>query len=57
VQELSPDLIKLRMTVKVRPNAQWSVQRGLRRAILRAYDEHGIDLPYPTGRAAAAVGE
>ncbi|ANW65404.1 mechanosensitive ion channel protein MscS [Mycobacterium sp. djl-10] len=56
VQELSPDLIKLRMTVKVRPNAQWSVQRGLRRAILRAYDEHGIDLPYPTGRA-AAVGE
>lgn len=56
VQELSPDLIKLRMTVKVRPNAQWSVQRGLRRAILRAHDEHGIDLPYPTGRA-AAVGE
>ncbi|MGB3481990.1 MAG: mechanosensitive ion channel family protein [Mycobacterium sp.] len=51
VQELSPDLIKLRMTVKVRPNAQWAVQRRLRRAILRAYDENGIDLPYPTGRA------
>ncbi|OAN37685.1 mechanosensitive ion channel family protein [Mycolicibacterium iranicum] len=56
VQELSPDLIKLRMTVKVRPNAQWSVQRKLRRAILRAYDEHGIDLPYPTGRM-QAVGD
>lgn len=56
VQELSPDLIKLRMTVKVRPNAQWSVQRKLRRAILRAYDEHGIDLPYPTGRM-QSIGE
>lgn len=56
VQELSPDLVRLRMTVKVRPNAQWAVQRKLRRAILRAYDEHGIDLPYPTGRA-QAVGE
>lgn len=56
VQELSPDLIKLRMTVKVRPNAQWAVQRRLRRAILQAYDEHGIDLPYPTGRI-QAVGE
>lgn len=57
VQELSPDLIKLRMTVKVRPNAQWAVQRKLRRAILRAYDEHGIDLPYPGGRIHAAAGE
>ncbi|ANI40741.1 mechanosensitive ion channel family protein [Mycolicibacterium vaccae] len=57
VQELSPDLIRLRMTVKVRPNAQWSVQRKLRRAILRAYDEHGIDLPYPGGRVQTAVGE
>jgi small conductance mechanosensitive channel len=56
VQEMAPDLVKLRMTVKVRPNAQWAVQRKLRRAILRAYDEHGIDLPYPTGRA-LVVGE
>ena len=56
VQEFSPDLIKLRMTVKVRPNAQWAVQRKLRRAILRAYDTHGIDLPYPGGRI-QAVGE
>lgn len=56
VQEFSPDLIKLRMTVKVRPNAQWAVQRRLRRAILRAYDEHGVDLPYPNGRP-QAVGE
>lgn len=54
VQEMAPDLVTLRMTVKVRPNAQWAVQRKLRRAILRAYDENGIDLPYPTGRPLAA---
>lgn len=56
VQELSPDLLTLRMTVKTRPNAQWSVQRKLRGEILRAYDENGIDLPYPRGRIHAVVG-
>lgn len=57
VEELAPDLLTLRMTLKTRPNAQWAVQRRLRREILQAYDEHGIDLPYPTGRAFATVGE
>lgn len=56
VQELSPDLLKLRMTVKTKPNAQWAVQRKLRREVLRSYDEHGIDLPYPSGRFQAVVG-
>lgn len=56
VQALLPDQITLRMTLKVRPNAQWSVQRRLRREILRAYDENGIELPYPPGRYPAAVG-
>lgn len=56
VQELSPDLLTLRMTLKTRPGAQWSVQRRLRREILRAYDENGIDLPYPHGRIHALVG-
>lgn len=57
VQTLSPDLVTLRMTLKTKPNAQWSVQRRLRREILRAYDEHDIDLPYPTGRIPVAAGE
>ena len=57
VQEWSPDLVKLRMTVKTRPNKQWAVQRRLRREILQAYDQHGIDLPYPRGRISALVGE
>ncbi|OMB94440.1 mechanosensitive ion channel protein MscS [Mycobacterium sp. NS-7484] len=56
VQDLSPDLVTLRMTVKTRPNAQWSVQRKLRGEIVRAYDENDIDLPYPQGRIAALVG-
>ncbi len=55
VQELSPDLVTLRMTVKTKPNAQWSVQRRLRREILRAYDQNGIDLPYPQGRVPLLV--
>ena len=56
VQSLTADQLTLRMTLKTRPNAQWSVQRKLRREILRAYDENGIDLPYPQGRIHAVVG-
>jgi moderate conductance mechanosensitive channel len=50
VQEWSPDFLTLRMTIKTRPNAQWAVQRRLRREIHRAYDQNDIDLPYPNGR-------
>jgi moderate conductance mechanosensitive channel len=46
VQAMASDQITLRLTLKTKPNAQWSVQRRLRREILRAYDENGIDLPY-----------
>ncbi|OLP01927.1 mechanosensitive ion channel protein MscS [Mycolicibacterium porcinum] len=56
VQSLAADQLTLRMTLKTRPNAQWSVQRKLRREILRAYDENGINLPYPQGRIHAVVG-
>lgn len=56
VQDLSPDLITLRMTIKTRPNSQWAVQRKVRHAVVRAYGEHGIDLPYPNGRIHAGVG-
>lgn len=56
VQELSPDLLKLQITLKTRPNTQGAVQRRLRREILRAYEEHDIALPYPQGRIHAVVG-
>ncbi|MBU8825426.1 mechanosensitive ion channel family protein [Mycolicibacterium goodii] len=45
VQDFSADQVTLRMIVKTRPNAQWSVQRRLRREILRAYDEQQIYAP------------
>ncbi|MGE2715197.1 mechanosensitive ion channel family protein [Mycolicibacterium litorale] len=57
VQDVSPDLLTLRMTIKTRPNAQWSVQRRLRRDILRAFDENGIELPIRTPRVYAVPDE
>lgn len=56
VQSMASDQVTLRLTLKTKPNAQWSVQRRLRREILRAYDENGIDLPYPQLRAPVSVG-
>ena len=57
VQTVSPEQATLRLTLKTKPNAQWSVQRRLRREILKAYDEHGIDLPFSQLRMAAALRE
>lgn len=45
------------MTIKTRPNAQWSVQRRLRRDILRAYDENDIELPSRQSRVYAMADE
>ncbi|BBX18672.1 mechanosensitive ion channel protein MscS [Mycolicibacterium duvalii] len=56
VQELLADQVTLRMTVKTKPSAQWSVQRRLRREILKAYDQNGIELPYPPSRIPTLVG-
>ncbi|GAC68718.1 mechanosensitive ion channel family protein [Gordonia soli] len=54
VQDVSPDMITLRLTLKTKANAQWALQRRIRRDILRAYEEHGVELPYPNGRPAGA---
>ncbi|MEE3850339.1 mechanosensitive ion channel family protein [Gordonia sp. LSe1-13] len=56
VQEVSPDMVTLRMTLKTKANSQWALQRRIRRDILRAYEEHGIELPYPKGRLAGLLG-
>ncbi|MDL9946114.1 mechanosensitive ion channel family protein [Gordonia sp. ABSL11-1] len=55
IQEVGPDQVTLRMTVKTKPNAQWATQRLLRRAVLAAYDEHGISLPHPLTRLVGAT--
>lgn len=45
VQNLAADVVTLRVTVKVRPGRQWAVQRELRRRIMIAFDEAGIEPP------------
>ncbi|MBP2474236.1 small conductance mechanosensitive channel [Crossiella equi] len=50
VEKVTSDTVTLRMTVKVRPGRQWAVQRTLRAKIMAAYDENGIEPPYPNGR-------
>ncbi|WP_037319479.1 mechanosensitive ion channel family protein [Amycolatopsis orientalis] len=45
VETVTPEGIKLRLTVKVRPGKQWSVQRALRAHLLAALDEAGFEPP------------
>ena len=40
------DQVSLRLTVRVRANRQWAVERELRRRILRAFEEHDIAAAY-----------
>lgn len=47
VQALGDNGITLRMVVKTDPSAQWRVQRELRLRIKEAFDEAGIDIPFP----------
>jgi small conductance mechanosensitive channel len=39
--------IQLRLTVKVRPGRQWAVQRALRARIVAAFEDAGIQGPFP----------
>ena len=48
VEQITADTIMLRLTAKVRPGKQWSVQRKLRAEIKQAFDEEGIR-PFPMG--------
>ena len=47
VQSLEDSGITLRMVVKTDPSAQWRVQRELRLRIKEAFDNAGIDIPFP----------
>ena len=50
VQDISADMVTLRILLKTRPNAQWALQRRIRKEILEAYEANDIRLPYPSGR-------
>lgn len=47
VENVTVDGIQLRLTVKVRPGKQWSVQRALRGQITSALSDAGFDSPLP----------
>jgi moderate conductance mechanosensitive channel len=49
VNQITADTITLRLTVKVRPGKQWTVQRSLRAEIKRAFDIEDIPPPSPSG--------
>lgn len=47
VEMLGADGITIRMMVKTAPGAQWALQRALREALKAAFDEAGIEIPFP----------
>ncbi|MEP6297442.1 MAG: mechanosensitive ion channel family protein [Ilumatobacter sp.] len=47
VEMLGADGITMRMVVKTAPGAQWALQRALREALKSAFDDAGIEIPFP----------
>ncbi len=47
VQELGNDAVVIRLVVKTDPSEQWAVGRVLRARIKYAFDEAGIEIPFP----------
>jgi small conductance mechanosensitive channel len=47
VEQLGASGIALRLVVKTTPSAQWKVSRELRERIKVAFDEEGIEIPFP----------
>lgn len=47
VDALGDSAVVLKMVVKTEPIRQWDVARELRRRIKKAFDEEGIEIPFP----------
>lgn len=47
VQELGASAVALRLVVKTEPSQQWAVERELRLRLKLAFDEEGIEIPFP----------
>ena len=47
VQELGNDAVVIRLVVKTDPSEQWGVGRILRARIKNAFDDAGIEIPFP----------
>ena len=47
VQDLGASAVSLRLVVKTEPSKQWAVERELRLRLKVAFDEEGIEIPFP----------
>ena len=47
VQQFGDSAVTIRLTVKTEPSEQWATARVLRRRIKLAFDEQGIEMPFP----------
>ena len=47
VESLGADGITIRLTVKVEPGTQWALQRAVREELKRAFDNAGVEIPFP----------
>ena len=47
VEDLGPNGIVIRLVVKTTPSEQWRVSRLLRERLKTAFDEAGIEIPFP----------
>ncbi len=47
IESFTDSAVVLRMMVRTRPLEQWNVMREVRRRIKKAFDQHGIEIPFP----------
>jgi small-conductance mechanosensitive channel len=47
VEDMAADAIVIRLVIKTVPGEQWAIGRELRRRIKLAFDEAGIEIPFP----------
>jgi Mechanosensitive ion channel. len=47
VVSLGDSGVTIRMVTTVKPTTQWSVERELRKRIKEAFEQEGIEIPYP----------
>ncbi len=47
VEALGADGITMRMIITTTPGSQWALQRRLREALKRSFDDAGIEIPFP----------
>jgi len=47
LENFGADAIVLRLAAKTEPGSQWALSRELRARLKRAFDEHGIEIPFP----------